>query len=229
MKTLRTIVVDDEPVSRHGLINMLNNYPLIENCGTAYSAETFTKAMQEHKPDLVFLDIMLRDRNSLDIIAGIDDNVQYIITTAYGQHALRGYELRVIDYLMKPISHERLSVAIERAWLVCNSLSTVNDSLFLRSEGKYHRFCTDEILFIQGMENYVVIQTESKRHVCKMTMTYIRQLLPHQFMQVHKSYIINTGKVEALDKLSVYIKTFVLPISRDKKQDVYKVLLGQGL
>lgn len=230
MRTLRTLVVDDEPISKDGLIRMLNDFPIIETVGTAFSIEDFVNQVYKLKPDLVFLDIMLRDSNSLEILRNIETEAKFIITTAYGEHALKGYELNVVDYLMKPITIERLSIAIERASLICNTANAFNDTLFLRSEGRYHRFNASEILFVQGMENYVIVQTETGKYVCRLTMTYIKQLLPvQQFIYAHRSYIINTEKVDAIEKLSVYIKTFVLPISRDKKQEVYKILLGNDV
>lgn len=227
MKTLRTIVVDDEPASRKGLVKLLQAFTRIKVVGEAHDAGTFVKCMQDMKPDLVFLDIMLRDTNSLDVMHGMDFDALFVMTTAYGQHALRSYDIRAIDYLMKPLAPERIASAIERAVNIASASVHTSADLFLKADGRYHKFRTGDILFIQGMENYVVVQTVAGRLVCKMTMTGIRHLLPENtFMQVHKSYIVNLSKVDALEKQNIYLQSHVLPISREKKQEVYRKLLG---
>jgi len=230
MKIIRTLIVDDEPVSRKGLIRMLKDIPGILVVGEAHSSESFVEALEALKPDLVFLDIMLKHVNSLDILIELSHNSRFIITTAYPQHALRGYEYNVIDYLMKPVSDERLRKAVEKALVHFEHQKPVSDSVFLKADGKFYKFDLDEILFIKGMENYVVVHTENQKLVCKTTMSSMMNMLPSgRFLQVHRSYIVNTKVVSVVEKLNLMIKDHVIPISRDRKHSVYERLFNGQL
>jgi DNA-binding LytR/AlgR family response regulator len=209
---------------------MLKEIPGILVVGEAHSSDTFVEALEKLKPDLVFLDIMLKHVNSLDILMDLSHTTQYIITTAYPQHALRGYECNVIDYLMKPVSEERLRKAVEKAIVQHHSQKPVNESVFLKADGKFYKFELDEILFIKGMENYVVVHTEMQKLVCKTTMSSMINMLPsNRFLQVHRSYIVNTNVVSVVEKLNLMIKDHVIPISRERKQTVYQRLFNGQL
>lgn len=227
MKEIRTLVVDDEPVSRKGLIKMLEEFSGIRIIAEAHSSDSFIESLERLKPDLVFLDIMLKHVNSLDILLDLSHSTRYIITTAYPQHALRSYECHVIDYLMKPISADRLRKAVEKAQTNFQMQRPENDSIFLKADGKYYKFEIDEILFIKGMENYVVVHTESQKLVCKTTMSSMIEMLPaNKFLQVHRSYIVNTKVVSVVEKLNLMIKDHIIPISRERKNNVYQRLFN---
>lgn len=229
MNYMRTLVVDDEPSSRKGLIRLLEGFEKIKIVGEAHNVQSLSETLYQLKPDLVFLDIMLRNANSLDLIMEGDFNAKFVITTAYPQHALKGYECNVLDYLLKPISEERLKRAVDKAFMHFNVLKSATDGMFLKSDGKYFKCLWNEILFIKAMENYVIVHTRFQKLVCKSTMSSLLESLPPDlFLQVHKSYIINISCVNIVEKLNVVILDNTIPISRDRKQDVYQKLFSKN-
>jgi DNA-binding LytR/AlgR family response regulator len=225
-KKMRCVVVDDEPIARLGLVNILANYPTVELVGEAFSADGLDKILEEHKPDLVFMDIMLRDENVLDVLSGLQLDTMLIFTTAFAQYALRGYDFQPVDYLMKPIAPEHLDRALQRAYKEFANHAQENEDIYLRINGKYYRIFYRDILFLEGMENYVVIQTTSKKLVCKCTMQWFENNLPRQmFLRVHRSYIVNKEKVDMIDKLNILMADFTIPISRENRWKVYSAII----
>ena len=119
---------------------------------------------------------MLRDTNSLDVFKKQKVELPLIIiTTAYDNYALKGYDIKAIDYLMKPISEKKLYEAIDRAFVLFSSQSNSSNSFYLKSKGRFIRFNSDEIFFIEGLQNYIVIHTENGKHICKKTLKSIEE------------------------------------------------------
>lgn len=227
MNVMKTLIVDDEPSARKGMLRILSRFPIVEVVGEAHSEKTLQTEIQKCEPDLILLDIMLRDTNSLDIMQKQKRIPLVIITTAYDNHALKGFDIKAVDYLMKPISEKKLYEAIERAFTLFSSNQGSTDTLFLRSKGRYVRFNTDEILFIEGLQNYIVIHTETGKHICKKTMKSIEQDLGKKnFIRIHKSYIINSNKVDGVEKQTLFIGEFELPIGKTMKNYIYHTLIG---
>lgn len=227
INVMRTLIVDDEPEARKGLKRILSNHSSIDIVGEAYSSNTFINKVRQFNPDLIVLDIMLRDTNSLDALDVIGESPLLIITTAYDNHALRGFDHQAVDYLMKPISEARLYGAINRAYALFSSAHEDSDCLFLKSEGRYIRFRKSEILYIKGLQNYVVIHTSTDKYVCKTTLKTILELLGEKdFTQIHKSYIVNLKKVDGLEKQTIFINDCELPIGKTMKSKTYKLLLN---
>lgn len=219
---MRTVIVDDEPSARKGIKRILAHHPIIDIVDEAHSIKSLYAKLNQHKPDLILLDIMLRDSNSLDEIQKIHASSLIIITTAFDNHALKGFDINAVDYLLKPISEKRLYEAIDKALLIHSSKRKMGEFIFIKSNGRYIRLNRDEVLYIQGLQNYVLVHTAKQKHICKTTMKAIlRELDATQFIQCHRSYIINSLKVDGLEKQSLYINKQELPIGKTMKKQVY--------
>lgn len=228
------MVVDDEVVARKGFIKQLGMFPFIEVAGEAGSQEAFFKLLEKTQPDMVFLDIMLRNKNILDYLANIRIRPLLVIVSAYSNYALKGFDLMAADYLLKPVSDQRLEQCLnkikETIALKTEAGIRRSDQLYLKSNGKFYRIAPDDILFVKSLENYVVLHLDHKKLICKLSLMQLLKMLPaHKFIQVHRSYAVNIHRVDYIEKLNVYIKDVIIPISRDKKQETYRELMGATL
>lgn len=228
---MRCLVVDDEVVARRGLIRQLEKINTLEVVGEANCIDAFVEANEKCKPDLIFLDIMLRNKNILDHLSLKDKLPMIVFVSAYSNYAITGFDLKAVDYLLKPVSTERLNQCIDKVHQLFNSNfafpSYHTANLFLKSNGKYYRISPSDILFVKSMENYVVIYLENKKLICKITMEQMLRMLPGSlFLQVHRSYLVNVQKIDFIEKLTIYIQNEVIPISRFKRKDIYNNLMG---
>ncbi len=227
---LRCLVVDDESIARKGMVRHLKKFKTLEVVGEANSVDSFMEVNERLKPDLIFLDIMLRNKNVMDYLSNSIEMPMIVFVTAYSHFAHIGFDLKAVDYLMKPVSEERMNQCLQRVQDVFsgakpNPLNT-HESLYLKSNGKFYRTKAEDILYVKSMENYVLIFTEQHKLICKLTMEQIKEMLPQQcFLQVHRSFLVNTQKIDIIDKLTIHIKNESIPISREKRKDIYQFLM----
>lgn len=206
---MNCIIVDDEPLAREAmklLIEESNNLQLI---GSFNSVSTASDFMEQHVTDLVFLDIQMPGITGIEFARTISKKTLVIFTTAYTEYALDSYEVDAIDYLIKPVEAERFQKAVDKA-LSYHSLllkkekeaiETVvtADYFFVKAERRYFKVNFSDILFIEGLKDYVIIQLSDQRIITRMSLKAIFDLLPKStFLRVNKSYIVNTGHIESL-------------------------------
>ncbi|MFM9945847.1 MAG: LytR/AlgR family response regulator transcription factor, partial [Bacteroidia bacterium] len=208
IKKMRCLVVDDEIVARRGIIRQLEKIKSLEVVGEANCIDAFIEVKERCKPDLIFMDIMLRNKNSMDYLSSVIDLPMVVFVTAYSHHAITGFDLKAVDYLLKPVSDHRLNQCIEKAHQLFHTQSIKPlhqaGNLFLKSNGKYYNISPSDISFIKSMENYVVVYLETKKLVCKLTMEQMVRLLPSGlFFQVHRSYLVNVKKIDFIEKLNI--------------------------
>ncbi|MEJ0031955.1 MAG: response regulator transcription factor [Bacteroidota bacterium] len=159
-----------------------------------------------------------------------------IITTAYSEYALEGYSLDVIDYLVKPIPFDRFLKAVQKAYDFHQlrhrdaQPSATPDYFFVKSNGKYERVAFSDILYVESMQNYILIHLPGQKLIVYMTLAGLEgQLPPRRFMKVHKSFIVSVEQVNAIENNEIIIKQSRIPISRTLKEDVLKRILGDNL
>jgi DNA-binding LytR/AlgR family response regulator len=212
---MKCILVDDEPLAREGLQKMLSgisSVELLENFSNAMDANDFLK---DNAVDLMFLDIEMAALNGLEFAKSLINKPLIIFITAYPQYALNSYEMDAIDYLVKPVRMQRLLKAVNKAEnylkLIQNNsaefeTATVeNDYVFIKSERRFVKIFFKEILYIEGLKDYVVIQTESKKVLTAMNIKTIHAQLPEKnFTRVSKSFIVNTNHIVSVDTHSIY-------------------------
>jgi len=235
MKT-NCLIVDDEPLARELMrnhIQKLDNLEIVAECGDAMKA---FEALRIHKIDLMFMDIQMPQITGIDFLKTLKNPPQVIITTAYREYALEGFELDVVDYLLKPITFERFLKAVNKYFqstssnfgMVENYAQGNNHDeafIYVKENKKVLKLHLNDILYIEGLSEYVKIHTPEKRIVTKTSMTSMEEKLPdHDFMRIHKSYIVSLRKIEAFTSTSIEITGKELPIGRSFKNTVAKVL-----
>jgi len=239
MKT-RVMIVDDEPlaiklVESH--IAKLENLEIVARCTNAMEA---FDVLREKKVDLLFLDIQMPQITGIEFIKTLKNPPKVIITTAYRQYALDGYELDVVDFLLKPISFERFLKSINKYYhYTTNELNVISatsseipvDSSYMdvRENKKVIRVYLKDIRYIEGLNEYVGIHTPERRIVTKCSLTKIEDKLPSdRFLRIHKSFIVPLSKIQAFTSTTVEIDSRELPIGRSYKSIVLKTLNYSG-
>jgi DNA-binding LytR/AlgR family response regulator len=233
--TLRCLIVDDEPVARQGLREYIRETTFLHYDSEASNATDAEQVLRANKIDLVLLDIQMPGKTGLQFLRELSIKPLAIITTAYPEYALEGFELDVMDYLVKPISYERFLKGVTKArdFLVMQQNPVGGKSepyMFVKTNGRFERLLFQDILFVEGMQNYVMIHTSSQKWVVYMTMTAMENQLPqHDFMRVHKSYIVGFRHVQRLQGHTLEIDKTQIPISRSLLEPVRMRLLDGNL
>lgn len=235
MKT-RCVIVDDEPLAVQLIeshISKLDNLEIVAKCSNAMEA---FNVIREKRVELLFLDIQMPQLTGIDFLRTMKNPPKVIITTAYRQYALEGYELDVVDFLLKPISFERFLKAVNKFYqfktedltLVSkgmNDQNTDNSYIDVRENKKVLRIYLRDIKFIEGLNEYIGIHTIGKRIVTKCSLTKIENSLPPEhFIRIHKSFIVSIGRIQAFSATTVEIDNKELPIGRSYKGIVLKTL-----
>ena len=231
MVKLRCIIADDEPMARKGLQGYVEKLDFLELVSVCEDAIQLGNMLKKQSVDLIFLDIEMPYLSGVEFLSGLTNPPKVIIVSAYEQYALKGYELEVADYLLKPVSFERFMKAVNKVytWFEKEKPEDLQPgSIFVKTTRKYEKVCFNAILFIEGMENYIAIQTVTEKIITHSTLSLFAQKLPHRnFIQIHKSFIINIDKVSSLEGNLLSIDQFKLPISRNYRTQVKEMLLKQ--
>lgn len=227
------IIVDDEPVARNILRNHLSavdNIRIVALCKNAIEAFNI---INEEKIDLVFLDINMPSISGLSFAKSINSNIKVIFTTAYREYAVDGFDLKAVDYLLKPISFERLLQAVNKyteenkkpAAPPPGSENVGNDHFFVRSERKMIKVSLDEIQFIESVGDYIKIHMTGKTVITRETITGIEgNLPPGDFIRTHRSFIVSKRHIESFTSEYIEIGKKQVPVSRSYKDTVLKNL-----
>ncbi len=235
MKKLNCLIVDDEPLARKGIKSFIEKLDYLHCAGEARNVSEALMALESRPFDIVFLDIEMPGKKGFDMLEHLPERPAIIFTTAFPNYAVKGFDLDVQDYLLKPISFERFQRGVRKA---LEYLRTQNDQrnladtsyVFLRSEGKLHKLLLHEILYIQAMQNYVQCHTASQRFISHITMKAMEEQLPEdQFVRIHKSYLVNKENISRIDGVTVEIDGQKLPISRNYKEQAFKRILKDQL
>lgn len=220
----KCIIVDDEPLARELIASHLENFEnfeLIDVFENALKAYTF---LETNKIDLIFLDIEMPLLKGNEFLKKLKNPPKVIFTTAYREYAIEGYELNVIDYLLKPITFDRFFVSIEKfkqLQPVKKEIKSDNENhLFVTSGSKNIKIIFDEILFIESLKDYITIHLENgKSHHIKQNISVFEKQLDFNFVRIHRSYIIQIKKLTAYSKNEVEINTIEIPIGNSYKEN----------
>ncbi len=221
--TIKCCIVDDEPLARAGIEGYVEQIPYLTHLGSFSSALDLLNKLEELNPDLLFLDIQMPHLTGLDFVKSLNNPPKVIFTTAYDQYALEGFELDVVDYLMKPISFDRFLKATEKAKTLFQG---TQDSFFVKTDKRMEKVRYDDILFLESMQNYVILQLKETRLITHTTLKSIVDSLPSSFIQIHKQYVINRNHVNALEGNQVIIKDNKLPVSRTYRDQALNAILN---
>lgn len=234
MKQLNCLIVEDEPLAAEVLQDYIEQLPQLRLVGVCTDALYALGVLQKEVVDVIFLDIHLPKLKGLDFLKSLTNPPQVIITTAYHQYAVQGYEFNVVDFLLKPIEFSRFLQAVNK--LSANEKNTIAPKETMNStyERPYHFFTVnkhkvkiylDDILYIESLKEYVRIITPQQKILTKFQIGEIASLLPdEQFIRVHRSYIIAISKISAFSNTEVVIGEAIIPIGRSYKKMVVQCL-----
>lgn len=220
---LRCLLVDDEPLARNLLSDYVGRVPYLELTGSVSNPLQALTLLRETPVDLLFLDIQMPELTGLELLKSLRQRPMVILTTAYSQYALQGYEFDVLDYLLKPIMFERFLVATEKAWsrvLPTSALpKAVPDFVFVKDGTKMVRVELNDILYVEGMKDYVTIHTRTQKIVTLQRLKSLEeQLPPERFMRIHHSFIVALKAIDVIHRTEVQIGTTIIPVSESYRK-----------
>lgn len=229
-KKIQTIIVEDEPLAREGLLSYIKDVDFLEIKQVCEDALEANKVLASESIDLMFLDIQMPKITGIDFLKSLKNPPMVIMTTAYPNFALQGYELDVLDYLVKPFPFDRFLKAankardyfdLKNAGQAGQESKAKEDYFFVKCDYRYEKIHFNDVLYVEGMENYVVIHTPNQKYVTLLRMKNIEEILPaSDFMRTHKSYIASIKKISSIDGNEIIINSKRLPISREKKAEI---------
>lgn len=238
--TIKCVIIDDEPLARRGLKEYIADADFLELIGEFDTPLTATELLLNGEAQLLFLDIQMPRITGLEFFKTLQHAPPVIFTTAYPQYALEGFELDALDYLVKPVSFERFLKAAFRAKEYYeireqNAHATKEnkqtDHFFIKADNKLVKIFFENILFIEALQNYVMIYTTDKKYITYLTFKSVEDYLPAaQFIKTHKSYIIAAEKISSIEGNEILLGEYRIPISRNLKDEVMeKILAGKFL
>jgi len=225
---MRCLIVDDEPLAQEVLENYVQRVEelhLVKKCSNAMQA---MQVLHKDKVDLIFLDIQMPAMDGLSFLKSLKNPPSVILTTAYPKYAVQGYDLDVVDYLLKPISFERFLKSVNKAIDLRKGVQEESASaeyLFLKVDNKLVKVNFADIVYIEGMKDYLKVFVKEKLLVVHKTMKSIEDLLPkNKFIRVHKSYIVSLGMVNSIVGNMVEISGKEIPIGANYKEQLIKMV-----
>lgn len=234
---IRCLVVDDEPLALDILTDYIAKVPFLQLVNATTSAFEALGQVQEGLVDLVFLDVQMPELTGIQFIKIINGKCDVILTTAYQQYALDGYELDIVDYLLKPIAFDRFYKAVqkvqhEKAQPKPEPVPVQNshDFIFVKTEHKIQKIYLDDILYIEGLKDYISIFTSTERVITLQNMKKMEEVLPAgRFIRVHKSYILSLDKIESIERSRILIGDKVIPIGDTYRDYFFKLIENKNI
>lgn len=224
---LNCAIIDDEPLAAELLASYARKTPGLNLTGVYDSAVNAMRTLRETPVDLLFLDIQMPELSGLEFANILPKSTKIIFTTAFDQYAIEGYKVNAVGYLLKPISYEKFVLAVNRVQGLFEDIKKQNilsndRFLYVKSEYKLVKIDFDEILYVEGLKDYIkVYLSDSKKPVMSlMNMKKLEDFLPSpQFMRVHRSFIVNMSKIEMIDRGRIVINDAIIPVS-DSYKDI---------
>jgi len=229
---LKCIITDDEPIARKGLQSYVERIDFLELVGVCEDAIQLNNQLKSQQADLLFLDIEMPYMTGIELLNSLSNPPKVIITSAYAEYAIKGYDLEVSDYLLKPISFDRFLKAVNKVYdqLISSQTPVVQDYLFVKTNLKLEKIRFNDMRFIEGVENYVAIYTSEGKIITHTTLrTILQKLPPERFVQVHKSYLVNIDKIDSIEGNLLGIGKNKIPLSRTYKETALEIILKNKL
>jgi two-component system LytT family response regulator len=238
---LSCIIIDDEPLAREGLANYVREVDFLKLTATCENPLELINLLDDAPADLIFLDIQMPKMSGIDFLKIMKEPPMVIITTAYPSFALEGFQLNVLDYLLKPITFDRFFKSVNKAkdyhLLLMKSESTGQQSadgdepyFFIKCGNKYEKIFFEDILYIEGMQNYVTIYTDKGKYLTLLNLKSLEESLDSNlFIRVHKSYMVAKNKIDGIEGNNIFIKSHRVPISRTYREDVIGKIITKKL
>lgn len=235
MKT-RCLIVDDEPLAIEVMKSHIDKIDSIEITGTSGDAYEAFDFLNKNTVDLMFLDIHMPEMKGTELIKSLKNPPHVILTTAYRQYALEGFDLNVIDYLLKPISFDRFMQAIEKYYALTGSGEVSlhrngleEEYLYLREKNIIHKIPVSEIVFVESMGDNLKLHTQERVIQARCTISSVEEALSEElFVRIHRSFIVSVKRITSFSPVSVYIGEMEFPIGTRYKENVFNKLNYKG-
>lgn len=232
--SIKCIIIDDEPLARNVIKNHLqsfDDFEIVAECSNAIEAD---KIIREKNIDLIFLDIEMPKVSGFDFLKSLKKETKIIIITAYRNYALKAYEYEIVDYLLKPVSFDRFYKAIKKFYkqqkdsdvlIFGETKKALNPFAYFNEDKIIHKIYLDDILYIESFREYIKVHTSDKSIMTKLPISKIEEKLKeHDFIRIHKSFVISICKINSFNSRMINIKEKELPIGRTYKDMVMKTL-----
>jgi len=238
---INCVIVDDEPLAREGMANYVQEVNFLRLIDTCVNPVELGKVLSEKSIDLIFLDIQMPKMNGIDFLRVVQKPPMVIITTAFPGYALDGFQLNVLDYLLKPITFDRFLKAAKKAndyfelstkavSADSNKSNQADEYFFIKCANKYEKIQFADILYVQGLQNYVTIYTTKGKYLTLLHMKTLEDNFDNSaFIRVHKSYIVSISKIDSIDGNELVISSHRIPISRNYRDQVIKQVVNNNL
>ncbi|MBX7204978.1 MAG: LytTR family DNA-binding domain-containing protein [Bacteroidia bacterium] len=233
---LKCLIVDDEPLALDVLENFIKRIPDLELVGRCENAMQAIQTLKEKQVDLLFTDIEMPEFNGIELVKSLNTKPLIIFTTAHPEYAVQGYELDIVDYLLKPIAFDRFVKSVNKAGELMNFKKGEPhgkdelDYIFIKSEQKYIKVNFSDILYIEALADYVKVHTPEKRIITLQTMKNLEDKLPsEQFVRVHRSFIIALDKINSISGNVIYMNKDEVPIGKNFREEFFKIIQQNNL
>ena len=221
------IIIEDEPLALEKTKVFVNKVPFLQLSATFDNALNGLAYLKNNKVDVLFLDINMDELSGIELLESSKINSQVIITTAYQEYALKGYELQITDYLLKPFTFNFFLQAVNKAQENLSQRITDKqlDFIFVKTENRLEKITINDILYIEGMRDYLRIHTVNKKIMTLQSFNELEQLLPpHLVCRVHKSYMVAVNKIESIERSEIKIGNVIIPVSVTYKDLLFQLI-----
>ena len=225
MKKYTCIIIEDEPLALERTKDFALKIPFLNLCATFDNALSGLAFLKSNKVDVLFLDINMDELTGVELLENSKIDSQVIITTAYQEYALKGYELNVTDYLLKPFNFKRFLQAVNKAQenLIQSAPEIPTEYIFVKTENRLEKITLLDIVYIEGMRDYRRIHTVNKKIMTLQTFKELEQIIPSNLVcRVHKSYMVALSKIDSIERSRIKISNQIIPISETYKADFFQ-------
>lgn len=230
---LKCIIVDDEPIARKLIAEFVAEIDFLELVGYAENPVKALNILSHHDIDVIFLDINMPIINGIDFLKNSKNTASIIMTTAYAEYAVEAFSLDVLDYLVKPIPFERFLKACNKAKAVYDTRTRlfdgkrpINDHFFIKCDNQIEKIFYADLVYAESMLNYVLLYTPTRKMIVYITLKSLEEQLPEdQFIKVHKSFIVNRGKIKSIEGNMINIGIEKITISQNLREKVINEIL----
>ncbi len=245
MDKIKCIITDDEPFARKGLQGYAAQVDFLDLRGVCENAVELNSLLKREPADLLFLDIEMPYMTGIDFLKHYSGAPKVIFTTAYEKYALQGFDLEVLDYLLKPIPFERFLRAANKAYDYFRAQAQAlagaaaptgaaaggtADYIFVKADSKLEKIAFADVLFAEALENYVAIYTREKKVITHLTLKMLHEKLPASgFVQPHKSYVIAIDKISSIEGNILHIDQYQVPISKYQREEIMDKIVNSKL
>ena len=236
---INCVIIDDEPLAREGLADYVKEVDFLHLSGICEHPIEGMKLLDEQRIDLVFLDIQMPKMSGIDFLKIVKDPPLVIITTAYPNYALEGFQLDVLDYLLKPVTFDRFFKSANKAKDYLQLLAKLPDLpraegnadyFFIKCGSKYEKIYFSDILYVQGTQNYITLYTLKGKYMTLLNLKNLEENLDSKsFIRVHKSYIVSIDKIEGIEGNEIFIQSNRIPISRNYREQIMQQVVMSKL